>query len=861
MTTLAHPDRSAEARRHEVTALHALPFLTAVLACLAAAQTVFAQYRVDALGDPLPEGAIARLGTTRMRHSHTPDHYCWGLGCIAWSPDGKVIATTSYDGAVGVEARLWEAATGKPLRLLENNKRYGPSFVRFSPDGKTLAAAARDKIILWDVATGKESGRLLGHRDRVDALVFQKGGKNLVSVSRDGAVRWWDIPGRKAVRAWQLLADDPKKTANGEPILLRGISNSHFSADGTTLAVARWRTAKLKKPWGADRASVYDLKARKEIWHDDANDDSYRFAFAPDGKRLAVSRRGIVHIRETPTGRPLTETRWLYPWGMVFSPDGKTVALCVNGKVCFWSPADKTPLREVEVSLHGGGYNTFATDPAFSPDGKKLAIDRRLTFQVLNVATGKPAVHWPSFDEGIRKLAFSADGRLLLGDDLSIDTATWRQRPNYKDPSNRFSHVQSVSSDHTLCVARDGGCPDTLFDIRTGRVVARFKAPARDPGEHKGFFSPRARLYVMQDRSCAGQEVDTVFAIPSGERLFQLSFNRHVGTECWSFSADEARAAFFDLAARKIQVYAARTGKLLWQSVSPNRAGALALSPNGNLLAVWTKGLCDVQIWDLRTGKPIRSLVLRGDAKDRHSARLAWSPDNRMLAVGGLDSSVRLWEVASAQVRREFHGHLAQATCLAFSPDGRFLASASEDTTLLIWKTLFDSKRRGPLTEDEFLKLWGRLKADAGTAYEVQAELRYAPQSAAAFLARRLQPAPAADAPRVAALIKSLESKAYRVRAWAARQLERLGDLARGPIRKALAAGPPLETRRRLEGLLGKMTRATPSQLRSLRAIEILEGVGNAEAMKTLERLAQGNPDSLVTAESRTVVARMKKKK
>src|SRR5262245_30010893 len=219
-------------------ARHAGFLVTAVLAGLVCTPALLAQPRVDALGDPLPEGAIARLGTTRMRHSHLPDRYLWGLGCITWSPDGKMIATTSYEDTVGVEARLWEASTGKPLCPLANNTRYGPSFVRFTPDSKTLAAAARDRIVLWDVATGKELGQLVGHQGEVDALVFQDGGKTLVSVSRDGAVRWWDVAGRKTVRQWQLLANEPK-TDKGEPILHRGIRHTCFSADGKSLALEK----------------------------------------------------------------------------------------------------------------------------------------------------------------------------------------------------------------------------------------------------------------------------------------------------------------------------------------------------------------------------------------------------------------------------------------------------------------------------------------------------------------------------------------------------------------------------------------------------------------------------------------------
>ena len=68
-----------------------------------------------------------------------------------------------YNERIGVEARIWDAATGKPLSQLESNLKYGPSLVRFTPDSKTLAAAAGNKIVLWDVATGKELGQLVGH--------------------------------------------------------------------------------------------------------------------------------------------------------------------------------------------------------------------------------------------------------------------------------------------------------------------------------------------------------------------------------------------------------------------------------------------------------------------------------------------------------------------------------------------------------------------------------------------------------------------------------------------------------------------------------------------------------------------------
>src|SRR5262249_56695377 len=94
--------------------------------------------------------------------------------------------------------------------------------------------------------------------------------------------------------------------------------------------------------------------------------------------------------------------------------------------------------------------------------------------------------------------------------------------------------------------------------------------------------------------------------------------------------------------------------------------------------------------------KHYRSLVLKQKAKKHDHACFAWSPDDRVLAVGGLGDLIRLWEVSSGRVRREFRGHQAQATCLAFSRDGRLLASGSGDTTLLGWKILPEKERRVP---------------------------------------------------------------------------------------------------------------------------------------------------------------------
>src|SRR5438105_4259052 len=107
------------------------------------------QVRLDRYGDPLPPGALFRLGTVRFAHSG------W-IYALAVAPDGKALASGGYDKHGGELAiHLWDF-TGKEIRALKGHQLAILS-VCFAPDGKTLASGGRDRTIrLWDVATGKQ---------------------------------------------------------------------------------------------------------------------------------------------------------------------------------------------------------------------------------------------------------------------------------------------------------------------------------------------------------------------------------------------------------------------------------------------------------------------------------------------------------------------------------------------------------------------------------------------------------------------------------------------------------------------------------------------------------------------------------
>ena len=147
---------------------------------------------------------------------HTDD-----VDSVAFSPDGKTLASGSDDGAV----RLWDVASHRQIGAPLTGHTDAVSSVAFSPDGKTLASGSGDDSVrLWDVASHRQIGSpLTGHTDAVDSVAFSPDGKTLASGSDDDSVRLWDVASHRQI---------------GSPLTghTDAVDSVAFSPDGKTLA-------------------------------------------------------------------------------------------------------------------------------------------------------------------------------------------------------------------------------------------------------------------------------------------------------------------------------------------------------------------------------------------------------------------------------------------------------------------------------------------------------------------------------------------------------------------------------------------------------------------------------------------------
>ncbi len=865
------------------------------------------QARADWYGDPLPSGAVARLGTRRLCGSGDP---MW----LQFSPDGSKIASQGI-----LVLTVWDSISGKrlvermnydpivngmawrkdgsgvaiirlpdrsyfvseftnadekvpnpppapPPNAIPNPGPDGVEWLALSPDATRLAMVRnyeQEKITveLFTVVTG----RLVSELKRERTLGPFNGPCREVRYSAAGQLIILSSPKEKK-GDWSLtvVGTDRNRVLRTCRIPPPGFCPWKYmlslSPDARLAAIPPARTDGPNNHTGTIR--IWDLVAGKELRSLPFEERGYGtgHALTPDGQHLITSNSQVYfQIWDLATGKEAMHsgeqhsTEWGMASAVTVSSDGKRFATARqgDGQVDIWDTQTGNP------TITFAAHRDAITAVAVSPDNQlaaTLGCDGFLRTWELATGQAKQSVHAPSQDRAVERswarprLRFTPDGRGLLFRAANmltlIDPHTGKPLALPAALQNRREYLGGFSADGRT-LATFTADKVTLWDWPAASVRATFNVPL-NPDPLGGIAKVPERVVVR-----------SVGLSSDGRLLFTNSSRWRDGPRGGGFQNSN-------------DVWDGRSGKHLHRLTKPETEYPPGVfSPDGQVLYVGGHSFDGrgrqqadaLTAWDPSAGTLLRRFEQpQGEAthplKDRYGrmvATLAVSPDGRLLAVseGPFTSSKDIWlyETASGRILKQLPGHLRQVTDLTFTPDGRRLVSVSEDHTGLVWDVTVPAL--GDAAAVRLAQAWARLaEFDPKLGYNAMATLTANPKEAIALLCEKLRPAPIPTDADLDRLVGQLDADAFADRQKALAELERFGPNAVAGVKIRLKQSPPLEVRKRLLLFLEQYDGPNPHQLRCVRTVAALEAINTVEARALLARLANGPPNDVLTREA-----------
>ena len=638
------------------------------------------------------------------------------LGRAAFSPNGRFRFTdspksilaveTSSDGAIGAYAgsegviRLVDTSSGETLRSIEVGSPI--TGLSISRDDEWIAASLADHTLaVFDMESGVERFRLVGHEHLVTDVEFSPDGATLASSSADTTVRLWDAetgaalhtlekhidyvvkvsfspdgarlasssaaigigegdrtPEHNTIQVWDVGSGDNLLTI--PPAAIGYVRDVEFSPDGASLAASSYGSGL------GGSAHIYDSVTGEEMQTLYAHRDVIsNVEFAPGGGMLATAswdhsikiwdiEKGILLASYVDFPERLHDIEYL--------PGGEYMLIGLGNAGNFPdgsdSPADSSAYlwdlrNRSQAQVYAGHTNwTWAAD--ISPGGSLVAsgsgplsmpadlADLDATVRIWDASTGRQAIALHGHVDTVDSVRFLARGRGLLSASWDGSIRRWdlddgHEVMRYSVPDARVYMIELMPNGKQFVSASSDGVL-RLWDIESGEMLREYLGhSAPVNGVH---VSDDGTLMVSASGGWGGPEDRSVrlWDVESGEQLGVFEGHRHI---------------------------------VNYARIAPNNAFIISTS--------WDD---TVRMWDIESGEEIRQFV--GHAGNTFGIDI--TDDSSTLLTTSSDTTVRMWDIATGEEIHRFDEHTDWIQEIVFSPDERFAISAGQDKTLRRWR-------------------------------------------------------------------------------------------------------------------------------------------------------------------------------